>query len=334
MDRWLEKDWVLRLLSLLLAIFVWTQVVGTQDPLVTRTFPDVPVAGRGRPRGASFQVAPDAVAVTVRGPRSAAAALDTQQVRAYVGLGGLRPGQYTLPVQVQAGPGVEVASVTPGVVSVTVQPWATASKPVIVFYQGAPAPGYYVGTPNPGVSTAQVFGPADLVQQVSQVGAWISVVGRTSSAVGRVPLRPLAASGQEVEGVRVTPATATVRVPVLPYPERQVPVQVRLAGHPARGYAVVAIGVRPAEVTLRAPVPVPQAVYTQPVDISGITQTLHVRARVVVPDDAALVGGGTVQVTVRVAPALPAPNLVPERRTQAVPARLAGDRHPVSPRGP
>ncbi len=120
-DRWLANDWVLRVLSLLLAIGIWAQVT-----LTTRTVSGVPVTVSRVDSSLRVQVSPATVSVEIRGPSAIVNSLRPGAIRVYASVPYARPGTYTavLQAQSQAG-GTQVVVVTPDRVKVTL---STASS--------------------------------------------------------------------------------------------------------------------------------------------------------------------------------------------------------------
>ncbi|HUL75117.1 MAG TPA: CdaR family protein [Vicinamibacterales bacterium] len=85
-----------------------------------RTLPAVPVAMRNLGANLQASAAPAAVTVTVHA-LARPGAFDEGSVAPYVDLVGLGPGQYTVPVRVDAGPGFSVSAISPSAVAVRIR---------------------------------------------------------------------------------------------------------------------------------------------------------------------------------------------------------------------
>jgi YbbR domain-containing protein len=118
-DRWLANDWVLRVLSLLLAIGIWAQVT-SQIPVVPRTVSGVPVTVVNAGTTLRAQVSPANVSVQIRGPSTIVNSLKPGAIRVYASVPYARQGTYTvvLHAESQAG-GTQVVVVTPDRAKVT-----------------------------------------------------------------------------------------------------------------------------------------------------------------------------------------------------------------------
>ncbi|HTM26867.1 MAG TPA: CdaR family protein [Vicinamibacterales bacterium] len=88
---------------------------------VERQIPDVPVRWRNLASGASAQLSPQLVHVTVRGTSAVLSDLGGDSVQAFVDLAGLGAGRYNLRVQVDPAERFGVVAIDPAVVSVTIK---------------------------------------------------------------------------------------------------------------------------------------------------------------------------------------------------------------------
>jgi YbbR domain-containing protein len=125
-DRWLANDWVLRILSLLLAIGIWWQVTQSQkqvtvsqSPTVVRKVSGVSVSVTNTAKLA-VKVSPEKVSVQIRGPAQIVDALRPGAIRVTTSVPYAQAGRYraTLHASSQVG-GTQVVSVTPDQVRVT-----------------------------------------------------------------------------------------------------------------------------------------------------------------------------------------------------------------------
>lgn len=114
-DRWLANDWVLRVLSLLLAIGIWISV----NPTVSRTFTHMPVTITGTAK-LKVKVAPATVSVEIRGPAAIVDALHPGAISVTASVPYAVPGTYKAQVTASTSVGgTQVAIVAPHVVQVT-----------------------------------------------------------------------------------------------------------------------------------------------------------------------------------------------------------------------
>lgn len=119
-DRWLANDWVLRVLSLLLAIGIWWSLNLTQNPSTSRLrwFRHLPVAVQNAGH-LHVAVAPTAVAVEIRGPTDIVDALQSSAIRVSAVVPYAQPGTYRVSLRISATvAGTTVVGASPQAVTV------------------------------------------------------------------------------------------------------------------------------------------------------------------------------------------------------------------------
>jgi YbbR domain-containing protein len=98
-----------------------TVIVDVPPAPVEKQIENVPVRARNLRNRLQVDASPKTVRVTVRGPREALAALQSESIVAFVDLAGLGTGQYNLRVQVDPAQDYGVTAIAPAVVSITVR---------------------------------------------------------------------------------------------------------------------------------------------------------------------------------------------------------------------
>jgi YbbR domain-containing protein len=98
-----------------------TVIVDVVPAPVEKQIENVPVRARNLRNRLQVDASPKTVRVTVRGPREALAALQSESIVAFVDLAGLGTGQYNLRVQVDPAQDYGVTAIAPAVVSITVR---------------------------------------------------------------------------------------------------------------------------------------------------------------------------------------------------------------------
>ena len=113
-DRWLENDWVLRILSLLLAIGIWASQTLAQNPTVVRHFNTLPVTVQDAGH-LHAQASPDTVRVEIQGPANIVNGLQPSAILVTASVPYAKAGTYRVKLNVAAPvAGTEVVSVVPG----------------------------------------------------------------------------------------------------------------------------------------------------------------------------------------------------------------------------
>lgn len=216
MDRLLENDLAVKILSLFLAMVLWFQVE-KEIPQSQRTIPGVPVQVRQLPAGLeATELNPATVAVVVRGRGRQFNDLSREDMVALVDLSGVGPGRVSYAIdKVTVPKGVTLQNFTPDHVTVDVAQVIEKEVNVSIRLEGEPSTGYLVGPPEVTPRQVLVVGRETEVERVARVEAIISVEGARSIMNLRLPVVLLDGDGAVVSaGLQVTPAEVRVMVPV------------------------------------------------------------------------------------------------------------------------
>ncbi len=122
------RDFSLKLLAVLIAVFLWLSV--TDERIIERGF-QVPLEYENVPR--TLRIAgdsPDVIRVRLRGSADAVGAVEPDDLAAVLDLSGGTPGRHAFDMlagRVRTPPGVEVTSVVPETVDLILEPVSDVS---------------------------------------------------------------------------------------------------------------------------------------------------------------------------------------------------------------
>ncbi len=309
--RWLGRNLGTLLLAFVLAVVVWVSAVITNDPNEQHIYPlGIPIEVVGQ--DASLLQINKTIAqvqLTIEAPRSIWTQLNNrpETLRAWIDLSGLGPGEYTLQVktQVKLTPS-RVLLVDPAEVTVILEPIATRAFPVELHVSGEPALGYTRGTASISPEGVSVSGPASLVSQVVKMVATMDIAGSSGTVERSIDLQPVDASGNQVNGLTITPRSVAVTMPInLLGGYRNMVVKVVTDGQVANGFRLTSISVLPPTVTIFSGDPqqvnkLPGYVETQPISLNDLRANGEMRAELNLPSGVSLVGEQSVLVEIGV----------------------------------
>jgi len=305
MDRLLEKDVVLRVLAVFIALMLWFVAANERNPVTTADVRGVGVTIQNVAAGCAVASGdPRVVDVTVRGRRDIVQRTSRADFVATVDLGGLGPGQHAVPVVIVAPIGVEVRAVAPAQVTVYVDSVVRRQMPVAVACLGRPARDYRVVSASVTPTDVTVEGPARLVEQAAMARARVDVAGLTADVSRTVPVQILDENNQELKGLRCQPESvqAAVTVTALP-PARVLEVVVGTSGEPAAGYRLVEVTVDPPQVEVWGPLQVVGGLDhldVGPLSIAGATGNVSTRLTLEPPEGVTAVDPSEVVVTAHI----------------------------------
>ncbi len=283
------------LLALMLALIVWVNATYQKDPPREDFFPPpIPIQVLDAPSELVVTNDPaEVVELKIRTFSSTWEKLGVSDFNATADWGDLEEGVNTVDVEVScADPTVNILDFHPQVIYVHLEPRKAELKKVEVELTGRDEVplGYEVYSPELEPDAVTVEGAASAVDRVEQVNVSLSLVDQRTSLERQIEPVPVDEDGEDVTGVKVSPAKVTVRVPIEKKQNyREVAVRVRTTGAPRRGYFFSGIDVVPPTVTIVGPPETIEAMggYVETrgqIDLSGATRTIAQRMALDLPE--------------------------------------------------
>lgn len=252
-----KHDVWLRLLSIVLAFFLWVIVRDVANPDRNTTIRDVAVTITGEEElqsnyNLSVIEYTETVDVPVRGPNNEITnASLKRRITATVDVSGITDGagEYTLPVRITTGSSdIEASSVT---ARVLVDEVTTETVPVRVDATGTPATGYRAGTPEPTTTKElTIEGPASELAEVAYAYGTVDVSGRNSTFTSECQISLYNDAGEPITGTHVTTQTDTVTVRAPIYPVESIPLAVTLTDGDTLTTDQVDVDIKPRNISL------------------------------------------------------------------------------------
>lgn len=274
----MRTRWVLRAVSILLAVALWA-LVSRDGAEVSRTaVRTIPLDYQDMPEGYSISEKVQDVEVRIEGAFDTLLGLNREEIKASVSLHDLRAGKYRLPVRVETPIGVNVESYAPS--HVEFELFRTIERtmlPTLDIPDEDLADGADV--------TDVVFDPAEVVVKgkesdvlsVMYVGATMSLGDFSDpNEWHEVEVTAQRADGSNVGGLTIVPASLKVRAKKKePQTKITVPVRVPVRGAPGGEREVGRVAITPETVTLigtKAALSNITELVVDPIDIAGLTE--------------------------------------------------------------
>lgn len=183
MKKLLTNNVGYKLLSFAVAILLWIIVVNNENPMITRSFSNIPVVVTNEEivtnKGNTYQILEDMVSVTITAQRSVMSELNASKIKAIADMTNLDPYSGTLiPIDVSV-PGYQVSSAeaNPRNIQVKIEMESTKTFPIVAKSNGTPRDGYVVGELSVEPKEIEISGPESLVDSIAQVVAEVNVAG-------------------------------------------------------------------------------------------------------------------------------------------------------------
>lgn len=300
---WIRTSGLRLLLALGLSFALWTFVSfsenpdRTSDPFnvpvnVTELSPGLVIVDQDSLPRTEFPT----VSVTVEADANTLSRLRPADLRAFIDLGNLGPGEHIVPIEVETVRPVNrrlrFASIEPATITMRLEQQVARNVPVRVEVEGNPPFSFERGNPEitvngRSIEEVEAVGPQSLVEQVVIAGAVADIDQLSANYSSPLQLQPRDANGQPVPGIELDPATVTVEIPIESVVGlKRVPVIGTVAGVPAPGYVVSDIRSDPPLINLTGssgPLEAVEQVETEPVDIGGATSTVTREVNLIIP---------------------------------------------------
>lgn len=114
-----NSKWLPKLMSLLIACFLWVHVVNEQNPSTEATY-KVRIENRNLAEGLTVDDFPNDVQVKIRAPRLSIGKITPEDIKAYINLQNLRDGRYSMIVNADVPYYADLVEILPNTVIIRV----------------------------------------------------------------------------------------------------------------------------------------------------------------------------------------------------------------------
>lgn len=258
----LTKNIGLKLLSVLLAITLWTLVVYSDDTITrSRTIDDLmPILNGQTTLSANYLALVsnpleelNGVTVELEVPQAQYSRVNSNNVRVRLDLANVRStGTQLVPFTVSSTYGT-VKNVYPSAIEVEIESLDSRSVPMNASLTGK-ADGYWYNVKSLNPSTITVSGASSIVQNIAQARVTVDVSDMTEADTRAYAFHLVDYSGNEIPHELVTRTSSSVSATMEIYPTKELPINSGiedvLIGTIADGYEVESVEISPATITV------------------------------------------------------------------------------------
>ena len=256
----------LKIISLVVAIFLWIIVVNATDPIVPQTYRNVPVKLINTDvitaQGKTIEVVGDTdmvSVITIKASRSIVqdlgSSIDNLVVTA--DLKSLSKDGMSIPIEVSTtkySDKIDSIKLSDNTVVVNIENRKTIQLPIIATTSGDVESGYILGNISPNTNQVRISGPESVIAKISTAEVDVQVTGFTSDISTQVDVVLYDSEGEVIPKDNLTLNVETVRVDAEILATKKVPVYYSVSGIPADGYATTGeVEVNPEMVTIAGP---------------------------------------------------------------------------------
>lgn len=229
-----SRNNMLKIFSLIVAIFLWSYVRSEVDPERTVTFRAIPVRYENmaeiKLNNLTIISPEDAkVNVTLKGKQSNISKLKREQVIASVDLSGYYAGEYNIPIKIQVDSNnIIVNSKEPETVAFKIDENVNKKMDVEVKTTGKLEESYVLGNIKQNVEV-EVLGPQSYVENIDKLVATVDVSKKNESTVISAPIIAYNKGGEVIEKITTNPESLDIEIPILK--TQTVPIRLNVVGN-------------------------------------------------------------------------------------------------------
>ncbi|MDD3746157.1 MAG: CdaR family protein [Anaerostipes sp.] len=252
MKEKIQSNLLLKVISVVLAILLWLFVINTDNPVISKTFTDIPVEMLNEQvldeMNQTYKVTSGStVSFTVKGKKTIIDKLSVRDFRATADVSSMSKVN-AIPIKIvplKYKDQLEITSGNSQSVKVVLEDLKQSQLPVEVVIHGEAADGYAVESKKATPNLVSISGPKSVVHEVESVRVEVNVSGLKNDINVTKAVRCYDADGDEVSQERLTLDTSKVKVKVMFARTKQVPLVVKTKGKPASGYSLGSITYSP-----------------------------------------------------------------------------------------
>lgn len=293
MDK-IKNNLKTKVLSVIVAIILWSFVISTVNPPTSKKFQDVPVTlvnmesltDRGlvivSPKYTTIQL-------ELTGKRNIMYGVKQSDIRASIDVKGYGEGTHTLPINLLTPQETRISESDDLHVEVVIEKKLQKQMPVTVTTAGQLEDNVIMEKMTPSPSDVFVEGPQSAVEKIDKIAAVVDVAGVESDATVNVTIQPLDREGNPVKGV--TLGLSFVNVALSVSVSKEVPIEVVTTSASPEGVKVTKKTVSPQSVMVtgkKETLDKVTKISTKPVDLSQIDKNTTAEIEAVLPEGVVL----------------------------------------------
>ena len=269
-------------LSLLLALLLWSWVTSLTDPDGSRSASDMTVSTGIPPEGLVVPTTDLTASVVASGPQSVVNDLTTSSLALTLDLNGIsQPGSYTVDIEPVHRERFVTYQITPPTASIVVDTLDTSVVPLTPQQKDSgDQSGRRIASVSLSSPEVTISGPHTVVSAITSAGVDIDTAGQTGTFTVRVGTYAVTNQGNRIDAnsgsITISPPFVNANVQ-LATAGKEVTILPNVMGNPASGFEQRITTTTPRTVVVDGPASALASlsyVGTTPVDISGATQTV------------------------------------------------------------
>lgn len=296
-----KNDNRLKILSVLVAIFMWTFVTNSTNPNANKVIRSVPVVIRNQDdlENSGYTIIGDVdkftTTIKLKGSREKLLDLKTENIFASVDISDLTEGVHTLGIKVDTPSGISVEDTDPNQVNLNIQKVLEKKLPVNYVLSDQIKDGKIVELNEINPKEITVKGPASSINKVDRAEVRVDDPGLLDGKVHNISINVLDRSGKIIENISVSDEDANISFRV--FETKRVPVELEAIGSVNSFYEITSANVAPDSVVLKGPESVIkdiEKIHTEPISLNNLRSNSTGEVKLKLPESVEVYDGDNV----------------------------------------
>ncbi|BFL72834.1 MULTISPECIES: YbbR-like domain-containing protein [Anaerococcus] len=286
-----KNDTKLKILSVLLAIFMWTFVINSTNPTVNKTYRNIPVVIKNQDNleKSGYTIVGNDESLTtnikLKGTREKLVGLKTSNIYAYIDIADVKEGIQSVEIVVDTPTGVTVDELEPEEINLNIQKVIEKTLPVNLIISDKIKDGRIVEVNELSPEDIKVKGPASYINKIDRAEVRIEDMDLLDGKIHSLPVAILDRSGNKISGLDIS--NDDINVSFLVYETKKVPVNLNTTGEPAQGFEESSREVSPNKVVIKGPESIIrdiEQINTKPININNLKSSSYGDVRLDLPE--------------------------------------------------
>lgn len=288
----INKDYTIKILSVMLALLLWFYVITEQNPVITKDI-TVPI----RLINTVFLEKNNMVMVNetdnfsltlrIKGKKDVLDKLNSNTVDAYADLEGHnQKGENFLRINIGGIPeDVNILMKSLERLKIVLEPKISVQKSVRLNVMGNPIHGMAAMTPTLTPGDIMITGAESKINEIQDVRADVDIASAATGVNKVVPVRVLDKTGKDIQDIVIEPGNVKVGIPI--EDTKRVSLSMDITGQPAEGYVVSSTSVQPGEVLVtgkQQALAGIDSIKTEKIDITEGKAAVSKEVRLIIPE--------------------------------------------------
>lgn len=250
-----KNDLKLKILSIIVAIFMWTFVINTTNPTVNKSYRNIPVVIRNQDdlekKGYTIIGKDESYSTNVKlkGSREKLLSLRSENIYASVDISDLKEGVQSLDIEVDIPSGVSVDEIEPGEINLNIQKVIEKTMPVNLIFSDEIKDGRIVEVNELSPKEVTVKGPASIINKIDRAELRIDDINLLDGKIHNLPVKVLDKNGKALSDINIS--HQDVNVSFLVYETKRVNLKLVTIGRIDRDYEETARELSPDSIVIK-----------------------------------------------------------------------------------